>query len=121
MSSAVQSRLPGVINVILALWLILGQFIFSFGDVPSKACNVILGFFLAFLSVHRAIPTEESRWMSLVGVVIGVAAIAAPWIFSFSDISSAIINNVIVGILVVLVAAVGFAMSNSNSNSNATA
>lgn len=115
MSSAVQSRLPAVIDVVLALWLILGSFIGGFGNVPSKASDVILGFFLAFLSVHRAIPTEESRWMSLVGIVIGCGAIAAPFVFSYSDVSSATTNNIIVGVLVVLVSAWGYMAGSKNS------
>jgi NO-binding membrane sensor protein with MHYT domain len=115
MSSAVQTRLPGVINIILALWLLLGSFIGGFGNIPSKASDVILGFFLAFLSMHRAIPTEDSRWMSLVSIVIGGAAIAAPFVFSYSDLSSPTTNNIIVGMLIVVVSAWGYVAAPSES------
>jgi NO-binding membrane sensor protein with MHYT domain len=115
MSSAVQTRLPGVINIILALWLLLGSFIGGFGNIPSKASDVILGFFLAFLSMHRAIPTEDSRWMSLVSIVIGGAAIAAPFVFSYSDLSSPTTNNIIVGVLIVVVSAWGYVAAPSES------
>ena len=115
MSSAVQSRLPGVINIVLALWLLLGSFIGGFGNIPSKAGDVILGFFLAFLSMHRTIPTEESRWMSLFSVVIGGAVIASPFVFNYSDLSAPTTNNIIIGVLVVVVSAWGFVTAHSES------
>ena len=115
MSSAFRSRVPAIINIILALWLILGSFIGEFGNVPSKASDVILGFFLLFFSIHRAIPTEESRWMSLFSIVLGCGAIAAPFVFSYSDLSSATTNNIVVGALIVVVSAWSFVTSPVNS------
>ena len=108
MGVAIRLRLPGVINALLALWLILGSFLAGFGNVPSKVSDVIIGFFLVFLSMHRSIPSDESRWMFLFSAMLGLASIAAPWVFSYSDVSSPTINNVIVGALIVLVSAWGY-------------
>jgi len=108
MGSAVGRRLPGIINGLLALWLILGSFMLGFGNVPSKVSDVIIGFFTIFLSMHRSIPSDESRWMYLFSGMLGLAAIAAPFVFSYSDISSALTNNIIVGGLIFLVSAWGY-------------
>jgi hypothetical protein len=110
MPSALRLRLPGIINGLLALWLILGSFLAGFGNVPSKVSDVIIGFFLIFMSMHRSIPSDESRWMFLFSGMLGLAAIVAPWVFSYSDVSSAMINNIIVGAAVLLVSAVGYMM-----------
>lgn len=108
MSSAIQSRLPGIVNGILALWLILGSFLLGFGNVPSKVSDVILGFFTIFMSMHRSIPSDESRWMFLFSGMLGLAAIAAPFVFSYTSITSAMTNNIIVGALIFLVSAWGY-------------
>ncbi len=108
MTAAVRLRLPGIINGLLALWLILGSFIAGFGNVPSKVSDVIIGFFVIFLSMHRSIPSDESRWMSLFSGMLGLAAISAPFVFSYTDVSSAMINNIVVGAAIVLVSAWGF-------------
>lgn len=108
MTSAVSLRLPGIINGLLALWLILGSFIAGFGNIPSKVSDVIIGFFVIFLSMHRSIPSDESRWMSLVSAMLGLAAIAAPFVFDYTEVSSAMINNIIVGAAIFLVAIWGY-------------
>ncbi|HVX28841.1 MAG TPA: SPW repeat protein [Nitrolancea sp.] len=119
MSPAVRMRLPGIISLILGLWLILGSFIGGFGSIASKTSDVILGFFLAFLSIQVSIPTEDTRWMFLMNGLIGITAIAAPWIFDYSDIGTATTNNIIVGILIVLVSAWGYLTAQLNSNATA--
>jgi hypothetical protein len=119
MRPAIQTRLPGIINLILGLWLILGSFLGKFGSVGSKSSDVILGFFMAFLSVQLSIPNDESRWMFLLTGLIGIAAVIAPWVFSYSDIGSATTNNIIVGILIILVSAWGFLTARSNSHATA--
>jgi len=108
MGSAVSMRLPGIFNGILALWLILGSFMLGFGNVPSKVSDIIIGFFTIFLSMHRGIPSDESRWMFLFSGMLGLAAISAPFVFSYSDISSAMTNNIIVGALIFLISAWGY-------------
>jgi hypothetical protein len=119
MTPAVRLRLPGIINVILGLWLLLGSFIGKFGTIASKSSDVILGFFLCFLSIQLAIPTEETRWMNLLTGLIGIAAIVAPWVFDYSDNGSATTNNIIVGILIILVSAWGYMTAHSNSHTTA--
>ncbi len=108
MGSAVSMRLPGILNGLLALWLILSSFMLGFGNVPSKVSDVIIGFFAIFLSMHRGIPSDESRWMFLFTGMLGLAVIASPFVFSYSDISSALTNNIIVGALIFLISAWGY-------------
>jgi hypothetical protein len=119
MSPAVRTRLPGIISLILGLWLLLGSFIGEFGSIASKTSDVILGFFLAFLSIQLAIPTDETRWMFLLTGLIGIAAIIAPWVFDYSDVGSATTNNIIVGILIILVSVWGYLTARSNSHATA--
>ncbi len=108
MASEVRLRLPGIVNGFLALWLILGSFIFRFGNIPSKVSDIIMGFFIIFLSMHRSIPSDDSRWMFLFTGMLGLAAVAAPFVFSYTDISSAMTNNIIVGVAIFLVSAWGY-------------
>jgi SPW repeat len=108
MSAVVRLRLPGMINLVLAIWLALGSFMVGFGNVPSKTSDVILGFFVAFLSMHRSIPSDQSRFMYLFTAVLGLGAIAAPFVFSYSDVTSATLNNIIVGAAIFLVSVWGY-------------
>jgi hypothetical protein len=119
MSPALRLRLPGIINVILGLWLLLGSFIGKFGTVASKSSDVILGFFLCFLSFQLSIPTDETRWMNLLTGLIGIAAIIAPWVFDYSGNGSATTNNIIVGILIILVSAWSYLTGRSNHSATA--
>lgn len=109
MTTVVRLRLPGMINLVLAIWLALGSFMVGFGNVPSKTSDVILGFFIAFLSMHRSIPSDQSRFMYLFTAMLGLAAIAAPFVFSYTDITSATVNNIVVGAAVFLVSVWGYA------------
>ncbi len=108
MGSAVRMRLPGIINGLLGLWLILGSFMLGFGNVPSKVSDVIMGFFVMFLSMHRSIISDESRWMYLFSGMLGLGAVSAPFVFSYTDVSSAMTNNIIVGAAIFLVSVWGY-------------
>ncbi len=108
MGAAIRLRLPGIINALAGLWLILGSFMAGFGNVPSKVSDVIIGFFIVFMSMHRSIPSDESRWMFLFTGMLGLAAIAAPWVFSYNDLSAPTTNNIIVGAVVALISAWGY-------------
>jgi hypothetical protein len=57
--------------------------------------------------------------MNLLTGLIGIAAIIAPWVFDYSGNGSATTNNIIVGILIILVSAWGYLTGRSNHSATA--
>ena len=101
-NGGIGSALPRVILALLGVWLVIGHYILGFGVPESKANDAIIGFFIVFFALSRLIPQEDSVWASWLATALGLWSIAAPFIFGYSDESSSLMNNVIVGVLVVL-------------------
>ncbi len=94
---------PGLINVLLGIWVIISPFLLSFSEISSAMwCNVATGAVVGIIGLIRASPLQQREW-SWTNVVLGIWLIASPFVLDFFD-QVALWNNVLVGIMIALVA-----------------
>ncbi|HLD21871.1 MAG TPA: SPW repeat protein [Patescibacteria group bacterium] len=95
------------IDAVLGVWLILSPFLLTYYSITNAAWNdIIFGVAVAiFASMRTRKEGYRITWPSWVNVVIGLWLIISPFVLGYSLLSNvALWNNIIVGILVVILA-----------------
>jgi hypothetical protein len=94
-----------VINLILAVFLFLTPWIFGFVPGTAAAPNAwISGIIIGAMAV--AALTSFAEWEEWVNLVLGLWVIASPWALGFATQSATKSAHVIVGLIVVVLAAI---------------
>lgn len=100
-----QVKFASGINVLLGLWLLISPWLLAYSAAAGLLWNsLIVGAIVAILAAIRFFNPDEYRWMSWVNLVLGLWIIASPWIFTASDLSTVLWNDLIVGILITVLA-----------------
>ncbi len=96
------------INFILGLWLIVAPFALGYSHVAGAAPqDVILGILIAAFSLWMAATFVAPAGPSWLVVVFGIWVIIAPYVLGYAhQLGSAVANDVIVGIVVLILALV---------------
>jgi len=101
--------------LVLAVWLFLSTWILGFAATPAAGEAVgagfttaawnawILGLVIAALALWAAFQFAE--WHDWANGVLGVWLVASPWILGFAALTTAVWNHVVVGLLIVALAA----------------
>ena len=98
-------HLPDWINLILGLLLVISPWLFGFAATTSAMWNaVILGVIIAALSI--AAISAYARWEEWVNALAGLWVLFSPWFLGFSGVASAAWTHFIIGIAVVVIAAI---------------
>ncbi len=91
------------VNLVLGLWLAASPWVLSYATEPKPTANaVIMGVLvaiLALLALFKVMAWEE--WLS---VAFGAWLAISPWVLGFSNLTMAMRNAVIVGIVVAVLA-----------------
>lgn len=93
--------------VLLGAWEFLASFILGYSAKTGALWNaIILGIALVILAGWAALSNQVSTVKSLawINVVLGVWLILAPFIIGYATLAVALWNDIIVGILVVVLA-----------------
>ncbi len=96
------------INFILGLWLIVSPFALKYSTVAGAVPeDVILGILIAVFSLWMAASLEAPAGPAWLVVLFGIWVIIAPFVLGYShQMGSAVANDVIVGIVVLVLALV---------------
>jgi SPW repeat len=95
---------PDIVNVIVGFGLALTPWVVSFTHETHAATNAVLvGGAIALIAIGALVSFKE--WEEWLNLILGVWAIFAPWLLSFSTNRSATYAHVIAGIVVAVVAA----------------
>ena len=102
--------------LVLAVWLFLSPWILGFAAATPAAGEAvgagfttaawnawILGVVIAALALWAAFQFAE--WHDWANGVLGVWLVASPWILGFAALTTAVWNHVVVGLLIVALAA----------------
>jgi SPW repeat len=102
--------------LVLAVWLFLSPWILGFavgapveGEAATAGFTIaawnawILGVVIAVLALWAAFQFAE--WHDWVNGVLGVWLVVSPWILGFAALTAALWNHVVVGVLIVVLAA----------------
>ena len=95
------------VNVILGLWLIVAPFALFYRGISAALWdNVIVGIIIAVLAGWRALGKESLRMTVTSWVIapLGLWTFIAPFALRYAGNANAMWNNVIVGIVVVILA-----------------
>ena len=93
------------LDVLAGIWLLISPFVLSFQHVTS-ACtnNVILGIVIGVLALYRFFNPGANAGVSWLNVILGIWVLLSAWILGFSMVHTAMANNVVMGIVVILLA-----------------
>ena len=90
---------PSGLNIIAGLWLVLAPFILNYTGSP-RVNDIVVGLIVAVVGVIRTLAVERTAWISWVNIILGIWLIVAPFFLGYSGVSSALWNDVILGIIV---------------------
>lgn len=90
---------------VAGLWEILAPFIIGYSSVTAAMVDaIILGILLLGLGLWAALVNSEGtiKGLSWTNGVLGLWVLLAPFILSYSKTTGAMVNDIIIGILVVI-------------------
>lgn len=96
------------VNILLGIWVIGSTYWLGVGLYKgARISNGLAG--AAIIGATLCVLTLPAhwRWVSIFGVLAGLYTIAAPFLTGFAEHQAGMISNVVVGILITLIAAVG--------------
>jgi hypothetical protein len=99
-----QVRTASGLDILAGIWLLISPFVLGFETSQATTNNVILGIAIGVLAAIRFSGAYSASWISWINVVLGIWVLLSPWILGFSWVPESMTNNVIVGILVILLA-----------------
>lgn len=95
------------LDVLAGIWLIISPFIVGYSAITGATVNdVILGIIIGILAAIRFFGAYEAAFISWINVILGIWVLISPWVLDYFSIStSALSNNVVMGIIVIILAA----------------
>lgn len=101
-----RARFASIGNVLTGLWMIAAPFVLNFEQNNAAQWNhIIVGLAVAAMAGIRASDPDHREGISWVNVALGVWMIAAPFILDYAAIEQAQMNSIIVGAIVLALAA----------------
>ena len=103
----ISNRLSGIL-ILVGIWELLAPFIWGYAAIVEPLWNdVLFGAALIVLAGVSVLSESETtdRGLDWVNTVIGLWLIAAPFILNYTRLSSALWNDIIVGIITVVLSA----------------
>jgi hypothetical protein len=98
------------LNLVLGAWMLASPWALGFADAQSTATQSALGLGAAIVMFSRIAVSIPKAWEQAIGILLGVALIAAPWALHFAAESTPTLNAVIVGVLLAAFAAWAMSM-----------
>lgn len=93
-------------NVLAGIWLVIAPFALAYNDIEGALWNdIIIGvsvFVLALVRVGNPLQYEGVSWTNF---VLGIWLLAAPFVIGYSDTGPAVANDIILGVVVLILAA----------------
>lgn len=90
---------------IVGIFMIAAPYVFNYSDNTTALwTSIISGFVVAGASLWEAVATRKENWEYWVAALVGVFAIAAPFLLGFGHILSATWTTVIAGAVVAVLA-----------------
>lgn len=101
-----QVKTASGLNILAGLWLVLAPWALAYGTVePALWNSVIIGLAVAVLAIVRVGMPLQYEGISWINFVLGIWLILAPFILGFGAIELAMWNSVVVGVIVLALAA----------------
>src|SRR5579871_5878560 len=106
MSNQNVARVASTLNILAGLWLIISPFILAFSSLPIALWDtLIVGIVVVILAWIRAANPERMVGLSWINILLGLWLIISPFVLNYSDAVRASWNDVILGIIVLVLGA----------------
>ncbi|NTU85080.1 MAG: SPW repeat protein [Chloroflexales bacterium] len=93
-------------NMILGLALMAAPFALGYSTNPAALWgSLVVGAVIAIASGYKAYTKTAELWEDWVDIVAGVIAIVLPFLFGFNTLAVAMWTSIVLGIIVVAIAA----------------
>jgi hypothetical protein len=117
-----QVRWASGVNVLAGLWMIISPFVLGYSNLSGALwSDVIVGIAIAVVAAIRAGGAVDQPWLSWVNALLGAWLIVSPWVLGFADSANALWNNVIIGVIVLVLGAwSGFASRSGTGTGSAS-
>jgi hypothetical protein len=100
------STLSGV-NIIAGIWLFISPFILGFSGVGTALWNaLIIGVAITIMALVRVTNPLQYEGVSWMNFVLGIWLVISPFILAYSWVGVALWNSIIVGAIVLVLAAI---------------
>lgn len=90
------------VNALLGVWLVLVPFVLMYGVAAATWNDVVVGVVIATLAAVRAFGAPRANALSWTNVVLGAWLVLAPYALGYTALTGALWNDIIVGLLVVV-------------------
>jgi hypothetical protein len=97
--STLSRQWQDTVNVVLGLWLIVSPWVLGYAVQTTPAWNAyVLGVVIAVAAVAALVSFHA--WEEWVNVALGAWLVVSPWILGFAASTTALWNQIVVGIIV---------------------
>ena len=111
--STADERIPlgagaaSAVTLLAGIWLLLAPSVLDYpAGSSARGHDIVIGSALAILAAVRIVAPRDVPWFSVVNVLLGGWLIMAPFVLDhIADIGVAMANDVVVGLVVVVMAA----------------
>lgn len=94
------------LNVLAGIWLIIAPFVLGFtAHTHSEWNTIIVGILVATIAAIRIWGGRGASWLSWINAGLALWLIVSPWIYGNSDVSAILWNDIIVGVVVLVLSA----------------
>jgi hypothetical protein len=95
---------PSWVNVVLGIWLFIAPWVLRYGNRTAASASVIVGivvFIIALWSATASLTVTGPAWAN---AILGIWSIISPWALRFHTLTSAMANDVIIGLAILILA-----------------
>jgi hypothetical protein len=108
---------PSGLDVLAGIWLLISPFVLAFhAGTAAVANNVVLGIVIGVLALIRFFGPSRNVGLSWVNFVLGIWVLISPWVLGFSSYTTALTNNVCMGIVVIILSLWSAAATSSDEH-----
>lgn len=97
---AVRPRNGSGWNIAAGIWLIIAPFILGYGVMTAIRNDILIGAIVLIFGLV-GISSEEVRWTRIINLLAGIWLFFSPFILNYSYLTSALWNDLVLGILVI--------------------
>jgi hypothetical protein len=116
-----QAATASGLDVLAGIWILISPFALGFSNL-SNACwnNVIFGIIIGVIALYRFFNPAKAVGLSWLDALLGLWVLISPWALHFSGSHTAMTNDVIMGIVVIVLAAWSALASSSSTGTGNT-
>lgn len=98
-------RTASGLNILAGLWLIIAPFVLGYYELKTPMWNdIAVGILVVALAATRLSKPVTTTWASWLNLVLGIWLVLAPFVLQYSDVTTPLWNDVVVGVIVAALA-----------------